>query len=117
MTNEQKYCMTKDSIVELQKIDCNCNNCWYMTRDFEEFEKWAVWNHSIQFSEFERKKNAMLLIPELKAKAHKLKFQFSKDKLLNYGFCNKFNKAISWIPDTCQIETQNCFVHRTEDVN
>ena len=27
--------MDKDSIYELQKIDCNCNNCFWFARDIE----------------------------------------------------------------------------------
>lgn len=27
--------MDKESIYELQKIDCNCNNCGYFVRDIE----------------------------------------------------------------------------------
>ena len=26
--------MNRESIVELQKIDCNCNDCKFMVRDF-----------------------------------------------------------------------------------
>ncbi len=29
-----------------------------------------------------------------------------------FGDCVKFNKAVSFIPETCQIETQKCFEHR-----
>lgn len=107
--------MTKESIIELQKIDCNCNNCWFMKRDFEEYEKWAVFNHAIQLTEFNRKRDAMLLIPELEYKAKKLKFRFDKSNLMNYGICNKLNKKVSFIPNTCQLETQGCFVHRNEN--
>jgi len=27
--------MDKQSIIELQKIDCNCNDCKFMERDFD----------------------------------------------------------------------------------
>jgi len=38
---------------------------------------------------------------------------FSKgEALINYGDCTKFNKAVSFIPNTCQLETQDCFEHR-----
>jgi hypothetical protein len=30
----------------------------------------------------------------------------------NYGTCTKFNKLVSFIPNTCQLETQSCFEHR-----
>lgn len=31
---------------------------------------------------------------------------------INYGQCQKFGKPVSFIPNVCQIETQNCFEHR-----
>jgi hypothetical protein len=31
---------------------------------------------------------------------------------LNFGMCTKFNKSVTFIPATCQLETQNCFEHR-----
>lgn len=68
--------MTKESIIELQKIDCNCNDCKFMQRD--------------------------LNMPPEKGKAAKI----------NYGNCTKFNKPVTFIPATCQIETQHCFEHR-----
>ncbi len=33
---------------------------------------------------------------------------------LNFGDCTKFNKKVSFIPVTCQIETQECFKHRKD---
>lgn len=70
--------MTKESIIELQKIDCNCNDCKFMERDLSR--------------------------PPTKGNAAKI----------NYGHCSKFDKPITFIPAVCQIETQNCFVHRRE---
>jgi hypothetical protein len=77
--------MTKDSIFELQKIDCNCNDCKFMVRNFE------------------------------KLKAHKKTYEETglMDNL-NFGQCSKFNKPVSFIPNICQLETQNCFKHRKE---
>ena len=31
--------MDKESIYELQKIDCNCNNCFFFDRDIEKTKK------------------------------------------------------------------------------
>jgi len=31
---------------------------------------------------------------------------------LNFGTCTKFNKSVTFIPNTCQLETQQCFEHR-----
>jgi predicted house-cleaning noncanonical NTP pyrophosphatase (MazG superfamily) len=43
----------------------------------------------------------------------RMKFQFDKsDCTINYGHCKKFNKEISFIPNICQLDTQECFKHR-----
>jgi len=76
--------MSKESIIELQKIDCNCNDCWFMIRDIKKMESF---NH--------------LHIGQEKA-SHRV----------NYGNCDKFKKEVSFIPNICQIETQKCFEHR-----
>ena len=34
---------------------------------------------------------------------------------INYGNCTKFDKKVSFIPNTCQIETQKCFKHRKDE--
>jgi len=70
--------MTNESIIELQKIDCNCNDCIYMVRD-------------------------MIRLPKKGIPCP-----------INYGRCSKFDKDVSFIPATCQIETQNCFKHRKD---
>jgi hypothetical protein len=68
---------------ELQLIDCNCNDCKFMVRDFERLE------------------------------AHKKSYEGTglMDRL-QFGNCNKFNKPVSFLPNTCMIETQECFEHR-----
>lgn len=76
--------MDKESIRLLQEIDCNCNDCKFMVRDIEKRKQYDAL-HSNQI-------NASFRI--------------------NYGNCTKLNKPVSFIPNYCQIETQNCFVHR-----
>ena len=78
--------MTRESIYELQKIDCNCNDCKFMVRCNATREKWDKL--------YEGMLNA----------SHRI----------NYGHCTKFNKIVSFIPIQCQMETQNCFVHRKD---
>lgn len=82
---EKSPVLDKESLIELQKIDCNCNDCKFMERDFEKLEK------------------------------HKQSYEGTglMDKLA-YGDCKKFNKPVSFIPGTYQIETQECFEHRRE---
>lgn len=73
----------KQAIYELQLIDCNCNDCKHMVRDLSKLEK-----HK-----------------------HTYKGTGLKDGL-NYGDCVKLNKPVSFIPNTCQLDTQECFEHR-----
>ena len=77
--------MDKESALALQKIDCNCNDCKFMVRDME------------------------------KLKIHKASYEGTglMDNL-QFGDCIKFQKQVSFIPNTCQLETQNCFEHRRE---
>lgn len=75
--------MDKEFAYLLQLIDCNCNNCKYMIRD----------NNRLN--------------------AHRKSYEGTglMDDL-QFGDCSKFNKAVSFIPNTCQLETQECFQHR-----
>jgi len=114
----------KDAIYELQKIDCNCNDCFYFKRDFELYAKWEEWNKGLQLIEFEKKKAEAYEIAKscpdpkgvktLTALADKMKFQFDKDSCLTYGDCLKYNKPKVIIPAICQADTQHCFVHRKD---
>lgn len=70
--------MDKDSIIALQKIDCNCNDCLFMTRDMTKMPQKGV------------------------------------PCPINYGYCEKFAKSVSFIPSHCSIENQKCFVHRKD---
>lgn len=70
--------MNKESVFELQKIDCNCNDCKFMLRN-------------------------LFRLP-----------QKGSPCPINYGHCEQFNKLVSFIPATCQIETQECFKHRKD---
>lgn len=88
--------MNKESLYELQKIDCNCNDCKFMLRDIEKFKK--IKKQTIERQKKEHKGNKP--------------FQFKGGAMVGYGNCTKFNKEVSFIPNVCQIETQNCFEHR-----
>jgi hypothetical protein len=72
--------------IELQNIDCNCNNCKFMIRDFETKKFWD------------------------NTETHK--DQVNASHRINYGNCSKLNKPVSFIPNTCQLETQQCFENR-----
>ena len=93
------------SIIELQNIDCNCNDCISMVRDLERFKKSKQWHYKIQLDYFN-------LIKE-KTKDETIRFEFDSSVVsINYGFCNKLEKEVSFIPNTCQLDTQECFKHR-----
>lgn len=118
--------MDKESRYELQLIDCNCNDCKFMERDLERFKKSLDDHHRWQLNHFNIIRNNLYKkaedwkrrgFPEkyeiVKREADKLKFQFDKkEAMINYGKCLRFNKAVSFIPNTCQLETQECFEHR-----
>ena len=77
--------MNKESILDLQIIDCNCNDCIYLERDFERTNR------------------------------HKQSYiGTGLSDNLQYGHCKKKRVPISFIPNTCQLETQDCFVHRKD---
>jgi len=78
--------MNKDSRVLLQKLDCNCNDCKFMVRDFEKRKSFDHLHQGYQNARFR----------------------------INYGNCTKINKAVSFIPNILQLETQDCFVHRKD---
>jgi hypothetical protein len=127
--------MDKQSIIELQKIDCNCNDCIFMNRNIERFKQSLNDHHRWQLNYFNTVKNNLLKKADwwqnprnpkfnyekginLKLQAEKMKFQFDKSTcLINYGFCmseesEKFN--ITFIPNTLQLNTQHCFKHRRD---
>jgi hypothetical protein len=75
----------KEVAYQKQIIDCNCNNCGYLVRDFD------------------------------RTKKHQESYEGTglMDRL-TYGVCSKFDKQITFIPEICMIETQECFVHRND---
>lgn len=131
--------MDKESIIELQKIDCNCNDCIYLVRDFDRFKKSVEDHHRWQLDHFnkinekkleaaadwERKANIPFLefrkdeflhkAQVLRNEVKNSRFQFNKSVCsINYGQCNKFNKPVSFLPNTIQLDTQTCFEHRRQ---
>lgn len=82
--------MSNENIIELQKLDCNCNDCLYLIRDQGTLHKYDA------------------LYDELHG-GHKQSWR------IHYGFCSKFNnKKIQFTPGQCQLHTQECFKHRRE---
>lgn len=101
--------ITKEGKYLLQKLDCNCNDCGFMSRDFVAYKKWEDWNLKLQQEAFAKDPN----------RKPNDKFQFDKSSVLSYGICEKFkdifkSTEISFIPNTFQLNTQTCFVHRLD---
>lgn len=92
--------MDKESIIELQKIDCNCNDCKFMVRDIEKFKEWQEKRMKQQLDEHNRRKSGK-------------QFQYERSSI-QYGSCTKFGKEITFIPNHCQPENQLCFQHRKD---
>jgi hypothetical protein len=132
--------MTKEFIYQLQRIDCNCNDCTFLFRWLEK-QNIVLANDKVQQQDSfdlvkERKiqraitnienieKNRSLIRDaefKIKEKVKHLKFieaakhgyQGQKTPI-QYGICCKFQKTVTFIPNTCQTETQKCFIHRKD---
>ena len=97
--------MDAESRIELQKIDCNCNDCKFMIRDFDKYK-------ASKELHYEWQKNYFDFI-KIKTNDDTMAFQFdSSTAMIQFGHCAKFNKNVSFIPNICQIDTQECFEHR-----
>lgn len=99
--------MDKESRIELQRIDCNCSDCVFMNRDMEKFKKWKEFHRRLSKKDFDRKIKLGLI-------RKNAPFQFKQNGLINYGRCIKLNKDVTFIPNQCQPETQDCFKHRRD---
>lgn len=121
--------MDKESIFELQKIDTNCNDCIFMQRDSEKFKQSQEFQHKMQLNYFNTCKQKMIdkanewrykrgdleKWNDLSIEVDKLKFQFDKSAaMVNFGRCTKLDKDVSFVPNICQLDTQECFKHRKD---
>lgn len=107
---------------ELELLDCNCNECIHMERDFVKYKKWEEYWRNYDLVLFEKQKQEAIRIANLDptekgrqtllSKANKMQFEFDKSHLTNYGRCKKFCKDISFRQGNFQLETQQCFSHR-----
>ena len=91
---------------ELNAIDTNCNTCANMVRDLDKYKKVQAAIEKRERSEFERKQAKGLI-------RKGAQFQFSKSNI-QYGFCTKFEKEVSFISTLCMPENDNCWVPRTK---
>ncbi len=123
-------------MIGLQKIDCNCNDCIHMVRDFDKFEqskkdhdRWQRLTFGNLKAKYlrdaedyekraykpvnrDRKEELIGKANNLLSMVKNMKYQFLNDSKINFGDCDKLNKPVSFIPNVCQLETQECFKHR-----
>lgn len=107
--------MDKESIFELQKIDCNCSDCIFMIRDLEKHKASVELHHKWQLDYFNVCKQKIIdkanywryqkgdleKWNDLMIEADKMIFQFNRNTAsINYGQCSKLNKLVSFIPNT-----------------
>lgn len=103
-----------------------------MVRDQERFKQSLEDHHRWQLDYFNTLKNNLIIKAEwwenpknpkhnpkkgatLRKEAAKMRFQFDKkEAVINFGNCSKLNKPVTFIPNTCQLDTQDCFEHRRE---
>ena len=115
---------------ELKVLDSNCSDCLFMDRSIPKrqtsVDKHYVWqkNHFdmermkvLTRAEYWQNEGDMAKAKLLLQEARKMVFQFNEGECaLHYGMCHKYDKDVSFIPNTIQLDTQDCFVHRKEFV-
>lgn len=114
---------------ELQMIDTNCNNCFFMVRDIGKFKKWEQHHREEAEKDFQAEKkkaieDAQKVISEGETPndrksgegmlriAMKMRFEFQKNNLVQYGHCSKLNKPVHFQPLVNSPQNQTCFIHR-----
>jgi len=114
--------------IELQELDCNCSNCGYFSRSLSKRQKHVDFHYDLQKSYFNTKRIKLIGKGEWRIKngdkekaklilkeARKMVFAFDEGQCsLHFGLCKKFNKDVTFISNTCQLNTQECFIHRSK---
>jgi hypothetical protein len=101
-----------------------------MVRDFERYEASLKFHQQMQFDYFThlqnklrkrawfyfRTMNDLLMYDKLSTEADNMKFQFNrKEAAINFGYCSKLSKKVSFLPNTLQLDTQDCFELRLKN--
>src|SRR5688572_24576735 len=101
----------------LQRIDCSCNDCGFMDRHMGQLNDARCKRDEMQKDSFERLRESMKDKAEywdahdqphkaevLREEIKKMKYQYeSPPDEIHYGYCTKFDKPVTFIPNTCQI--------------
>lgn len=137
---EKSMKMDKQSAYELQKIDCNCNDCGFLIRNLDKKNNLIIEDKILQEEMFWLTKNRKIeriqgYIDNLKKYINLIKgadrkierktialdqvkqssHSYQGDRIpILYGTCTKYGKEISFQPNICQLDTQQCFVHRKD---
>lgn len=129
--NKEKFSAMdkKEAAYLLQRVDCNCNDCGFMKRDLEAYNKAQQIARAGELWLFENRKERLLekakkkredgqpdKAEQLEKQVAAMKFQYSAG-MASYGHCQKFDKPVTFIPGICQIETQKCFIHRKDYIH
>jgi len=98
-----------------------------MVRDIDKFKQSLELHHKWQLDYFNTIKNKIIekakwwkntkgdleKWSDLLMEAEAMKFVFDKSSAkINYGRCAKFNKDVTFMPNICVPENQECFEHR-----
>lgn len=111
---------------DLQTLDCNCSDCKNFTRSISKRQKSVDLHYKWQKDSFDTKRRKMIENAEdwigkgekkkaktLLKEARKMVFQFDESGCaIHFGRCGKLNKEVSFMPNTLQLDTQECFEHR-----
>ncbi len=115
--------MTPESRKLFQEIDCNCNDCKFFIRDIDALNrskklhrKWDAnrirtlrthyWNEAQREIEKPNKYNGLM------NERSRVSVDTGYRTGLVFGNCSKFDSPIATVPNACQVNTQECFVHR-----
>ncbi len=115
--------MDRDSIIGLQKLDCNCNDCKFMARRNDRVEAakklhrhWAartiVSTRRYFWEEIVKKREKGKDSTGLERERASVTTNKSYTAGIAHGDCTKFDKPVQFIPNTISLDTQECFEHR-----
>lgn len=115
----------RESIILRQEVDCNCNDCGHFVRSADALNaskkrhrQWVflgIRTRRRHFWEEVQKalgKGKMESYHALLRERSRVAVDKSYKAGLVFGTCAKFNRAIETVPNVCQVDTQECFVHR-----
>lgn len=124
--------LEKESLVLLQNVDCNCNDCIFMVRDVDKFKVAQARRREIMLEHFNavnakeienlidretrrKEKDPAKLAQAIKAIEGRMFVYGAPHPQINYGNCTNPESgrdAINFLPTTFSGDTQQCFKNR-----